>query len=77
VRHEKNKMIVTFYHPFILSAIDGTEPSGSYLIETEEKLLKGMTLLAYRRVATTIHLSRGCGELGAVQTVSVDHMNST
>jgi hypothetical protein len=67
-----SKMVVTFDHPFMLSAVDGTQPAGSYLIETEEELLEGLTFLAYRRVATTIQLSCGCSELGSVLAVSVD-----
>lgn len=45
-----------FNRPFMLSAIDGTQPAGSYVIETVEELLQSLSFVAYRRVATIIYV---------------------
>jgi hypothetical protein len=48
--------MVTFKHPFALSAMDWTQPAGTYLVETEEELLESLSFSAYRRVASSIRL---------------------
>jgi hypothetical protein len=48
--------MVTFKHPFALSAMDWTQPAGSYLVETEEELLESLSFSAYRRIASSIRL---------------------
>jgi hypothetical protein len=49
---------VTFQHPFRLSGIDDEVlPAGHYVIETEEELLEALSIPAYRRLVTSIHLA--------------------
>ena len=48
---------VTFRHPFELAGVEGEHPAGAYSIETTEESLGGLSLLAYRRVSTTIVLA--------------------
>ena len=43
----------TFVRPFGLGAFGEQLPGGRYPTETDEELLKGLSLLAYRRTATT------------------------
>ena len=45
---------VTFRHPFVLGGIDGTQPPGPYLVDTDEETLDSVSILGYRRVATFI-----------------------
>jgi hypothetical protein len=47
---------VTFTAPFALSGLDGIQPPGDYAIDEDEELIDGLSWLAYRRVATFIHL---------------------
>jgi len=59
---------VTFAHPFILSGLDREQPAGSYVVETDEELLQGLSFPAYRWVASWIRLlpqpgSRVVGEI--------------
>ena len=46
--------LVTFRHPFTLRDIVGTQPAGTYQIETVESAIDGLSFVAFRRVSTTI-----------------------
>ena len=48
--------LVTFQHPFTLSALDAEQPPGTYRVVVDEEEIVGLSFLAYRRVATTIHI---------------------
>jgi hypothetical protein len=47
---------VTFTRPFSLSGIGEEQPAGTYTVETDEELLPGLSVPAYRRIATLIFL---------------------
>ncbi len=48
---------VTFASPFRLESVVGTNPPGTFTIETiEEELVGGLTTTGWRRVSTTIEL---------------------
>jgi len=64
--------MVTFDRPFSLSAVDEVQPAGTYAVEIDEELMEGLSVLAYRRVATTIYLPLRHGGKGSVQAVRVD-----
>ena len=59
---------VTFTGPFSLKGIDGIQPAGVYDVDTDEELIDDLSFLAYRRIATMIHLWKD----GAAQTYRVD-----
>jgi hypothetical protein len=63
---------VTFERSFSLSAIDEIQPAGTYVVEVDEELIEGLSFLAYRRVATTIHLPLRGGGAGSRQAIRVD-----
>jgi hypothetical protein len=48
--------MVTFRRPFALAAIDGAQPAGTHRLVTEEEQIPGLSFLAFRRVATLLHL---------------------
>ena len=54
---------VTFRRPFHLAGLDGRQPAGTYTIETEEELLDTFPSVAYRRVATLMHVATAAGVL--------------
>jgi len=58
---------VTFKHPFALEMVDGLIPAGVYLIETDEESIDAASRLAWRKVATTIHIRAN----GLVQVVPI------
>jgi hypothetical protein len=48
---------VTFTHAFRLPGMEGDHPPGTYEVETDQEAIDSMSTVAYRRVATRIHLS--------------------
>jgi hypothetical protein len=48
--------LVTFQHPFVLRDIVGTQPPGTYQVETVEFAIDGVSFVAFRRISTTITL---------------------
>ncbi|HEY9343731.1 MAG TPA: hypothetical protein VIQ53_00410 [Inquilinus sp.] len=63
---------VTFLRPFTLSGIDGSQPPGTFTVETDEEQLDGSSPPAYRRIATMIRLPGRPGSGEQVQVVTVD-----
>ena len=59
---------VTFRHSFRLSGVDDVQPAGCYRVETDEELLQGLSVPAYRRISTFIRLPgrHGSAELARV-----------
>ncbi len=61
---------LVFARPFRVNG-ERQQPAGTYLVETEEELLEGLSFPAYRRIAMTITL-QSARPGGVVQAVSVD-----
>jgi hypothetical protein len=62
---------LVFAHPFRLATEARLQPAGTYIVETEEELVEGLSFPAYRRIAMTITLqSAPAGTV--VQALSVD-----
>ena len=59
---------ITFSHPFTLIGLDGLQPAGKYLVVTEEEEIPGLSFLAWKRVATLIHLP-AIGSASAMEQV--------
>ena len=59
---------VTFRRPFVLKGLDGTQPPGAYVVDTDEELLDSPSILGYRRVATFIQVERD----GSTQVFPID-----
>ncbi len=47
---------VTFSNPFHIKGFNDLFPPGSYVVETTEELVEGVSFTAYRRVSTELHL---------------------
>ena len=63
---------VTFLHPFSLAGIEEILEAGTYIVETLEELIEGLSFVAYRRVSTTI-VTAGKGYGQAVrQVITID-----
>jgi hypothetical protein len=53
--HERTtRQSIVFKHPFSLPGIDHTLPAGTYVVETLEELVDGLSFVAYCRVSTTM-----------------------
>jgi hypothetical protein len=63
---------VMFRRPFSISGAEGVQPAGTYIVETDEELLEGLSFPAYHRVSTSIILPvQGSGS-GSYQVVRID-----
>jgi hypothetical protein len=49
---------VRFTQPFHLNGIEEVQPAGDYEVTTDDEQIDSMTRVAWRRVATTILISR-------------------
>ena len=47
---------VTFRRPFTIAALDGVQPAGTYRLVEEEEEIPGLSFVAFRRVATLLHV---------------------
>ena len=63
---------VSFRNPFEITGVEGEHPAGTYIVETTEEPIGGLSFLAYRRVSTTIILpSRHLGPASR-QVITID-----
>ena len=71
--HERTtRKSVTFLHPFSLADIDEKLEAGTYIVETIEELIDGLSFIAYRRNSTTIDTAGKRYGQGARQVVTID-----
>jgi hypothetical protein len=66
------RFVVRFSSPFLLNGFDAPQPAGEYRIEQDEEMIEGLSWLAYRRVATFIHLPAIGSQSLAGQVVQID-----
>ena len=64
--------MVTFHHPFVLSALETAQPAGTYRMVTEEEEIPSPSFVAFRRTATMLHLPALPATGATHQVVSVD-----
>ena len=63
---------VTFLRPFTLAGVDGEQPAGTYEVETIEAQIDSVSLLAYRRVSTTMEVSSNLSAMISRQRIDID-----
>jgi hypothetical protein len=63
---------LSFRSPFTLPELDQTQPAGDYILDTDEEAIDSMSRIAWRRVATFLHLPSIAMTRGLVERVSVD-----
>lgn len=66
---------ITFLHPFELADVEGIQPAGTYTIETIEEPIDSLSLVAYRRVSTTIVLASPKDGKASRQMVTIDPLH--
>ena len=62
---------VRFRAPFILPGFNAAQPAGDYRIDQDEELLEVSSSLAWRRVATFIHLPAVATQISTQQMVPI------
>jgi hypothetical protein len=50
---------MTFSSPFTLPGLEGLQPAGTYVVETDEELLEQLSFTAYHRISTSIVVPLG------------------
>ena len=63
---------MTFQHPFSLIGVEQEQRPGTYTIETIEELVDAPTVVAYRRLSTTILLPSPQYGYASKQAVLID-----
>lgn len=63
---------VTFLHPFSLTAIDEPISPGTYVIETLEEAIEGVSFIGYRRLSTTLTIASKSYGAAARQVIEID-----
>ena len=66
------RSIVHFSAPFELAGIDEMQPAGDYAVDSDEEPIEGISWLAYRRVATFIHLPATASSSPVGRMIAVD-----
>jgi hypothetical protein len=66
---------ITFLHPFELADVEGVQPAGTYTIETIEEPIESVSMVAYRRVSTTIVVPSPRYGMASRQMVNIDPLN--
>ncbi len=66
---------ITFLHPFELGGVEGMLPAGTYTIETIEESIESVSMVAYRRVSTTIIVPSPRQGTASRQMVTIDPSN--
>ena len=66
-----NEKTVRFVRPFSLKGVERSFPAGAYRVITDEELIDGISLLAYRRVSTMILVPGGLHG-SSVEMLSID-----
>jgi hypothetical protein len=66
---------ISFANPFVLEELDGAQPAGDYIVETDHELIEGLSWLGYRRVATFLRIPHVSASQGFSQRVSLDRAN--
>jgi hypothetical protein len=63
---------ITFRQPFMLRAFDARQPAGTYRLVVDEEEIFGLSFLAYRRMATMLHIPAISVQGERHQVVEVD-----
>jgi hypothetical protein len=53
-----DRTTVSFLNPFCLRDLEGVQPAGDYIVETDNEVIECLSRVAYRRVAAPDHPAR-------------------
>lgn len=63
---------ITFKHPFALASVGSPQPAGTYRLVTDEEEVLGLSFLAFRRIATMLHVPAISISNGISQVFRID-----
>lgn len=62
---------LTFSNAFMIEGVEREQPAGAYQVEFDEEAIDGLSFVAYRRVATRLHLAKDPAQPGITEVVEV------
>jgi hypothetical protein len=62
---------ITFLHPFRIKGIDRLLRPGAYEVITDEEMIEGFSLAAFRRVATMIMVPAAAPRTSTMEMISI------
>ena len=63
---------VIFLHPFSLQSVDEPISAGTYVVETTEETIEGISFVGYRRISTVITIASKAYGASARQMIEID-----
>lgn len=69
---QSHSRAVRFAHAFSLEGVEGTFPSGTYVVEETTEPVEGLTFVGHRRTKTTIELPWSGSSNFSRQLVEID-----
>lgn len=63
---------VSFLHPAAIAGIDQVLPAGTYVVETDEEQIPGLSFVAYRRIQTMIIVPADASSNAGRKIVAID-----
>jgi hypothetical protein len=67
-----DRTTVSFLHPFTLRELEGVQPAGDYIVDTDNEVIEGLSRIVYRRVATLLTIPRVSASQALSERVAVD-----
>ncbi len=68
-------MRVTFLRTFVLKALEGVQPAGTYSVETRKEFNRFLPFVGTNRTSTWIRVCRNPGIGGVLQLVNIDPLD--
>lgn len=66
------RTIVHFRAPFSIAGMDAVQAPGDYAVEHDEEQIEGLSRIAYRRVATLMHIPAIGAAAATSQVIALD-----
>ncbi len=63
--------LVTFQHPFSIKGVDAVQPSGTYVVLTDEEEIPGLSFVARHRVGTMFRIPSVDVDTGTEQLIPI------
>jgi hypothetical protein len=63
---------MSFKSAFKLPELDEAQPAGDYILDTDEETIDSLSRLAWRRVATFLHIPSVARTRSSIERISID-----
>jgi hypothetical protein len=63
---------IRFRNPFLIEGFEEELPAGTYVVETDEELIEGISFAAYRQISMFLRLNDTPGRPGVKQVLTIN-----